>query len=437
MQIIKKLNGQFWLAALAFAAPFLGYLNFSAKADISVLRLILLGCFLAVGVLLLVSGWGKKFLGPASAWLLCFLLFSGGAIFWSDNLAAGGKKWLLLFNFLGFLLLFLFFLSDWKVRQKDIVFIARALVFSGLAAGSIGWLQFLSQFWLSPAKIFAFWATKINPFFTGASLGSLVVDYPSWFFAAAGRSLLRAVAVFPDPHMLSFFLGIAAFLSLGLFWLEKKRLYLGAFIFLSLVLGCTFSRGGYLGLAVGAGVFLATTWFYLGWRAKKWLAIFCLLLICVLFFYGQVWLARFFSIFDLSEGSNIGRLAIWRQGLVFFAQAPLLGHGLGSYPQLVAPELLTAAPISAHNLYLEILVELGVVGLCLFLIPSWLCFLYLWRRRANGLALGALGALVYFLVHSFFEVGIFSPAVFLEFIFILFIALIYQQKNVLPTHHTI
>jgi hypothetical protein len=66
----------------------------------------------------------------------------------------------------------------------------------------------------------------------------------------------------------------------------------------------------------------------------------------------------------LTEASNNGRIVLWRVGLDAFQREPLHGEGAGTFP--VAWDL--HRPVSyqaedAHSLYVEILGELGIVGL--------------------------------------------------------------------------
>lgn len=100
--------------------------------------------------------------------------------------------------------------------------------------------------------------------------------------------------------------------------------------------------------------------------------------------------------------SSNGRLAQWRVALHMFERKPLLGFGAGSYEQ----EWYVHRPGTwkvrdAHNLYLQVMGENGIVGLLLLvaaLIPPFLVFPRV--RRREPLAAGALAAYVAFLAHS-------------------------------------
>ncbi len=66
---------------------------------------------------------------------------------------------------------------------------------------------------------------------------------------------------------------------------------------------------------------------------------------------------------DLSLG---GRFQLWRAGVHAFAQRPMTGYGAGGWRGAVSP-WLGPDPQVAHNSYLSVLVETGLVGLLLYL----------------------------------------------------------------------
>ncbi len=66
---------------------------------------------------------------------------------------------------------------------------------------------------------------------------------------------------------------------------------------------------------------------------------------------------------DLSLG---GRFKIWEAGVNAFTQRPLTGYGPGGWRSAVAP-WLGSDPQVAHNSFLSVLVETGMVGLLLYL----------------------------------------------------------------------
>ena len=69
------------------------------------------------------------------------------------------------------------------------------------------------------------------------------------------------------------------------------------------------------------------------------------------------------------------RIMQWKQQLVRIKDSPFIGLGFGGYWGLTG--LPGDVGVSPHNLYVKILVKLGILGLCLYLVPVWLIFRYL------------------------------------------------------------
>jgi O-antigen ligase len=64
---------------------------------------------------------------------------------------------------------------------------------------------------------------------------------------------------------------------------------------------------------------------------------------------------------EVEEGGISGRARIWRAGLIVFAQKPVAGYGPGGFRGAVRPYLGTGTQV-AHNSYLSVLVEEGLIG---------------------------------------------------------------------------
>lgn len=278
--------------------------------------------------------------------------------------------------------------------------------------------QFLAQFIWGSQKIIDFWALKVAPLFYGQTFASLVAQNPSWSVEIGGKTMMRAIGLFPDPHMLAFFLGlISPFVLVMIFFGKKHRLLL-LFVacLLLLVLLLTFSRGGYLGLLVSLIFIIPLLWRRLERKGKFFWGGLAGLIMVVALIFGTPVISRFFSSFDLAEGSNLGRLQIWQESLAVAGQHPLLGVGLGNYPAAIDFSGTYRSAVSSHNLYLDILAETGIFGLL-----AWLWFLAsagLASLKAikhdealTAPALGVLASLIYFSVHSFFETAIFNPTI--------------------------
>jgi putative inorganic carbon (HCO3(-)) transporter len=108
----------------------------------------------------------------------------------------------------------------------------------------------------------------------------------------------------------------------------------------------------------------------------------------------------------------VDRMAHWFAAWNMFSDYPWLGVGIGNYGAVYAQYGLREWPLSlghAHNFYLNMLAEAGVIGFAAYLMMAVFVLLYAWRvaRRARGmdraLAFGILGALVALTAHNFFD----------------------------------
>jgi O-antigen ligase len=69
---------------------------------------------------------------------------------------------------------------------------------------------------------------------------------------------------------------------------------------------------------------------------------------------------------SLQGGGMGGRLRFWIAGIHAFFYKPLMGYGVGSFVRAITPELGSQALV-AHNSFISVLVEEGLVGLILYL----------------------------------------------------------------------
>jgi O-antigen ligase len=137
------------------------------------------------------------------------------------------------------------------------------------------------------------------------------------------------------------------------------------------------------------------------------------------------------------------RMAHWQAALSMWTENPWLGVGIGNYEPVYPGYALPLWPLPlghAHNYYLNIAAETGVLGLAAYLI-LWLAALVgAWRaaRRASGwywgVALGVLGVLVHLSVHNFFD-NLFVHSMYLQVAILLGIRTADQRhpRNELPS----
>lgn len=420
----------FLLLLIAYL-PFQAALNIAPDIDLMSGRVLILGLFFVWVMKAL--GQGKKlfsllFPNPTAVWLIIFFLLAAFSILTAATPAWGLRKLLVFASIFPLFWLVRFLIRSLKEQRALIWVVVGSATLSALVALA----QFGAQFIFGREAVMSFWAAKIAPIFSGASLASLVTSNPSWQVAVGGQTIMRAIGLFPDPHMLAFYLGLALPFALALMFFEKKFrwLFFAVCCLLLTVLLLTFSRGGYLGLGVSLIVFFVLGWRYFGHLAKKFLAVSLTLVILVLLLVGWPVVARLVSSFDLGEGSNLGRLAIWQDSWEVIKKDPLVGVGLGNYPAAVDFSGAYRSAVTSHNLYLDIWAELGLLGLL-----AWLALVftavkeaYQARNQNPVVAFGVFSSLAYFSSHSFFETAIFNPTALAFLMIVLGLASVSHEK---------
>lgn len=408
--------------------PFQIALNPAEGFDLASVRIIIPLLFL---VWLIDSLKNKKIILPNNLTfllLISFLFLASFSLFFAPNYTWGIRKLLFLFSIfpLFFVINGIFPLSSQKTLS-----LLKFTVWGAFLAAFVGIIQFLLQLVIPLNILYSTWAKIVVPFL-GNSFSQAVLTNPSWLVNASGHTLLRATAFFPDPHMFSYYLNICALISLGIFfgrakkqmssgdpihtwWLDRYA-YLIFFFILILASFITFSRGGYLGLIAGLLFFGFFTFksklkYFFGnpKRIVLLIMIFITLLLTILI--PNPISNRLLSSFNLSEGSNTGRILTWRQSLEVIKNNPLLGVGLGNYSLSIKPSADYREPIYSHNTFLDIAAETGILNVFIWL------FIFLFAiinstanfiKNNNFIQLGLASALISFSTHSLFETAIFS-----------------------------
>lgn len=225
---------------------------------------------------------------------------------------------------------------------------------------------------------------------------------------------------FPNRNHTANFFAMAAVLGCGcLTWAGMRRrwmLFAAGVALVGLVviaLLATESRGGLLAFAAGLGAYLALVVLKLRNRRALGAALGAVLVFSALALaFGSQVFARFHSR-EGGEVSTLTRVAVWKDAAGMWLDAPLLGHGLGSFgsvfPLYQKIELENQLAIHPESSWLQWLVELGalpvllaVAGAVLFL-GNHLRESFARQRsfflRAGGFAAGAV-----LFVHALFDV---------------------------------
>lgn len=135
----------------------------------------------------------------------------------------------------------------------------------------------------------------------------------------------------------------------------------------SLALLLTQSRGGLLAYAA---ILLIGTWFFAPDRKTGVRRVAIALVLCVL---AAAVAGLFFQrLTEIDDFTTVSRVAIWGGAFTVFTRAPMLGIGFGNLRGLLGgllslPDGWTG---DAHNLYLELLAETGILGFVTFALLS-------------------------------------------------------------------
>ena len=226
-------------------------------------------------------------------------------------------------------------------------------------------------------------------------------------------------------------------------WAKLLIGYAAGVCYVGLVL--TGSRGGYLSTTASLLLFfllslyvLAKAGRSLAWRIGGAGAVAAVVIAAVVTLFVQksdFLTGRAQTVF---EKTNM-RVDLWQAALEQWKLSPIIGTGSQTYiyyGRKFRTDRVQADPIHVHNDYLQLLCDYGVLGVAGFLIflvahsyNGWRSFQQLGPRRvagsrrllSNGLALnmGALCALVAYVVHSAFDFNLHIPAnvLLLAFVF--------------------
>lgn len=421
---------RFLLIGYFLLLPFQFALSPVPGVDLAVVRVVTLTLVLVwlirslvMKKLMLPEGWSAFF-------LLMFLFLAVLSLLWAENAVFAGRKILFLVSFLPLFLVLTSWLREYPEEKNTL---AKAFIFGAFLAAVCGIAIFLLQFFLGAPRVFALLTGQILPFFLGASFGQSVASYPSLLVNISGETLLRASGFFPDPHMFSVYLGMAVPIAFGIFLTEtKKSFWLLLFLVILLADLLTFSRGGYVGLLFGGLLFFFSVSTSFSWERKHVVWGLVGVMVLVFLFSFSPLGTRLLSSFSKGDGSNIERLRLWGEASVHVVERPLLGVGLGNYPLLVKPAATYREPIYAHNLYLDIALELGLVGLVSFLAligialgRAWKS----WQQHRQYCSVSVVVSLVVFLGHSFFETPLFSVHALPALLLLLAIGVSYEYRG--------
>lgn len=377
---------------------------------------------------------------PVYVPLLGFIIVGGLSGFSALSLASWLNEWL---KWVQMLLMVAFVLSvaaDGR-RWEWLLF---ALAMAGLANALVGIYEFFGGSGADHLLIADFAAPRFRAFGTfgqpnpfGGFMGLLI---PICAMAALGYGVHAWQVKHSSASQVWQMAGLALF-------------YVVVTGFLIAGIGVSWSRGAWLGFAASIGVIVLVI------PRKAWIGLALVGLFGLVF--GVLWFTgslptsivarvnsateEYFTISDV-RGVDISpanypvveRLAHWQAALNMARANPFLGVGLGNYEVAYPTYRLInwKFPLGhAHNYYLNIFAEAGIVGILVYG-KVWACILWFnWRARkhpdvfARLVAGGLLGTWTYLFVHSIFD-NLYVNNLFLHLGLILgLLAVLYNQAR--------
>ncbi len=221
-------------------------------------------------------------------------------------------------------------------------------------------------------------ALSIWQFVAQSSIGGILWFFGERMFSAQtpgiananidGRLVLRPYGTFPHPNVLAGYLTIAMAMVTSNLKLQtlnlKPAIFTASLIIGTIALFLTLSR-----VAIILWLIVAGVWFLMKWRRFLFIG-----LLVVLVFIGSIWLtplpSRFASIATTDREPVILRQQLNGAAMEMFKSSPIFGVGLNNFLvnlpryQKYPAGFLSIQP--AHNIYLLILAETGLVGFLLF-----------------------------------------------------------------------
>ncbi|UCC95893.1 MAG: O-antigen ligase family protein, partial [Candidatus Omnitrophota bacterium] len=233
------------------------------------------------------------------------------------------------------------------------------------------------------------------------------------------------------------YLAVLFFINYGLLRHARRRGPILFLVFLSLLiitnLFFTYSRGSWVAfLAVSVFLF---AFFTKGKARLTPIALMGIFLVGVMSIPSVR--ERFFFIFQ--KGGDAARFQMWKSALLMFKESPLLGKGIGTFMDYL-PQYTNLGHQYAHNCYLQILAETGLLGLFSFLWALGEVIVRSYRklkREFNVVFLGIFCGLLTFLIHSFFDTHLYSLNLSILFwILIAFLAIYVRSDSSLCESET-
>jgi O-antigen ligase len=360
-------------------------------------------------------------------------------------------------------------------KQAFIPRVIRNIAIPTIIVILVGYIQVISTYLIDVYQFMRLWGENIQLNQFGTIWSEIAVSVGNTWLAYYGPQLsLRVFSLFPDSHSFPIFvlLGIPALFALSIDKVLKKmdsginlkriiktraRLSVVWIPLALLIVILSGTRGIWVAsipaLLVAVGFILYLYRKRTETRRKnifKYISLYMVLFFMLfsvaypIFVSPQFLLSkgdlgllsnRIKSIIDLGETSNAHRIKIWKSSLESIKERPLLGVGIGNFPIVLNQDIFLAkVGSSAHNIYIHIAAEMGLLALAIAIALIWILFARTCRifiKENDTTLLLYFGSLIiYFpwvMAYLMTDAALFDERAFL--LFVVTSALIISKKN--------
>jgi len=215
----------------------------------------------------------------------------------------------------------------------------------------------------------------------------------------------RMTGPYENPIDLATYLMVLVPVLLGCAFRKRGLKRVSLWALLLVLVGClarTEAFGAWVGLWMGLAVMAA------GNRVMWQFGLMAMIGSLIMGGVSLLWTGRLRDLASLAEIGKVDRWAMWQAAIGMIRDRPILGHGVNTFmakylDYWVAGERM---PRYAHNCYLQVAAETGLIGLAVFLWLLWCLFsviragLRQSRSEESVLLAGFLGGLFAFVVQA-------------------------------------
>lgn len=279
---------------------------------------------ITLGLFIIIKNYKKIKTIPLTLPILTFLFVAIISIFYSYNHQASIIESLRLLSIFSFFILGYFLINT----KEDLIRLIKIIILSVAIPGAVAFYQFFTQ--------------------TGMSLP----------FEGIYN---RIFGTFAHPNLFAYYLVAPLLLSLFIVLSKDKKdtgviMFFLIFSVLLTLLILTYARGAWLAFMIAI--------FIIGITKYRKLLLTTILISILLYVVVEPINERTNDLFNNRYSSIDWRIDLWQDGIKYFTENPLLGHGAGTAKEVILKKRgYKFGSSDPHNDYLKISIENGVLGL--------------------------------------------------------------------------